>query len=62
MCVLLRGFSFCFGFVTKTELMPQRWAVQFYFIPSQDFTHIVCVCLCLYICVWGGGRAVIIMD
>lgn len=60
MYVLLCGFSFRFGFVTKTELMPQRWAVQFYFIPSQDFTHIVYVCLCLYICGGGRGRPVII--
>lgn len=41
--VLLRGFPFCFGFVTKTELISQKWDVQFYLIPYQRFTHIVCV-------------------
>lgn len=44
MCVLLCGFPFCFGFVTKTELMPRRWAVQLSFIPiSVSYTLCVCV-------------------
>lgn len=49
MCVLLCGFPFCFGFVTKTELMPRRWAVQLYFIPiSVSYT------LCVFVCVFAG--------
>ena len=46
-CVLLCGLPFCFGFVTKTELMPRRWAVQLYFI-RISVSHTLCVFVCVF--------------
>lgn len=36
------AFLFCFGFVTKTELISQKQDVQLFLIPYQQFTHFVC--------------------